>query len=135
MGGLLKKLASLVMGKVVRTILSVIVAIGVGIGVRVFTHEGGVQGGLQSMEKLQQAIPDSVVETLSLAPDEDRPVRCRIGQEERLLRGLDCRQQGGYTAGDGSDAGYSTVTAEEQRAAVAPTLARRQPAPDAKKKE
>lgn len=132
MGDIMKRILGMIMGKVVKTILSVVVAIGIGVGVRLMTHEGGVKGGLQSMEKLQEAIPDSVVESLSLGPDEDRPVRCRIGQEERLLRGLDCRQQGGFTVGDGSEAGYSTVTPEEQRAAVAPTLSRRQPSPDGK---
>jgi len=132
MGEFMTKILGMVAGRIVRTILAVVVAIGIGVGVRLMTHEGGVQGGLVSMQRLQQAIPDAITDKLSLGPDEDRPVRCRIGQEERLLRGLDCRHQGGYTVGDGSDGGYTTVTAEEQRAAVAPTLNKRQPAPDAK---
>lgn len=124
------------MAKTVKTVLAVVIAAAVGGGAWLYTKGSGSSGGavaMAPMERIKAAIPDAVIDTLSLGPDEDRPVRCRILEEERLMRGLDCRQQGGYVVGDGSDAGYSTVTPEEQRAAVAPTLSKRQPAPDAKK--
>jgi hypothetical protein len=119
----------------VKTVLAVVIAAAVGGGAWLYTKGGSASGGatMAPMERIKAAIPDAVVDKLSLGPDEDRPVRCRIGEEDRLMRGLDCRQQGGFVAGDGSDAGYSTVTPEEQRAAVAPTLSKRDPAPDAKK--
>jgi len=122
------------MAKTVKTVLAVVIAVAVGAGAWLVTQGKDGTGkvvAMAPMEKIKAVIPDSVVDTLSLGPDEDRPVRCRIGESDRLLRGLDCRQQGGYVVGDGSDAGYSTVTPEEQRAAVAPTLSKRQPASDA----
>lgn len=120
------------MGKTVKTILAVLIAAAVGVGAWLVTQStsgGGAVAAMAPMERIRAAIPGAVADSLSLGPDEDRPVRCRVGPKELLLRGLDCRQHGGYTVGDGSNAGYSTVTAEEQRAAVAPTLNRRQPAP------
>lgn len=125
------------MGKTVKTVLAIVIAAAIGGGAWLVANGGGAKhggGALAALDKLRTAVPNTVAEKLSLGPDEDRPVRCRVGQEERFLRGLDCRQQGGSVLGDGSRADYLTVPSGEQRAAVAPTLNRRQPAAPVEKR-
>lgn len=122
-----------------KLVLVVVLAVALGAGAWLLTRRDGGSGGatpLPSLAKVEKMMPKAVAETMAKVlpgPDQDRPVRCQIGDVERLMRGLDCQQQGGLVTGDGSTGGYSKVTAEEQRAAVAPTVARKKPGPEEKK--